>query len=926
MNLAKGFLSLLLVLLGATWGTGAYAIVPAMDLADLTDASEAVVYGRVLSLSPHWDAAHEMIYTTVTVQPLAYMKGDLGSDPVEFEMPGGQVDDITLAVSDVPQFEIGEEAVLFLRQEFFRVVGWCQGKWRVENGMVFGTDMTVEQFGSRVMEISGEGDGMRRADGTVIRRAEFVAPAFPQAAGEPSTRQIPQTPASPATIVPILTDNFEGAFPSGSWSLYDQNGTGHKWGKDNSMAHGGSYSIWECAAGSSALPPGSNYANGVMTWAVYGPFDLSDATSAELTFWASVQTADASDYLFWGASGNGSSFNGFSVSGGSGTWTEETFDMVNWLGDSSVWITFIFRSNGSGNARGIFLDDVGIVKTVASVSSPRIDTISPDNGPAGTGNGFLITLTGSNFGATKGTSTVRFIQNPLGTPPDIYEEATYFSSWSNTQIVCNVPERASSGLVSVIVGGEPSVWQLFTVSYGASSTSWAYQSEPMGVDILVNPSNSDVTAAEALDAIIKGLQEWNAEGGAAFSFTYGGQTGLCSSAQNGVNEICFGSTGGSLATNYSWFIGSNMIENNIIFNDVGYTFSTDLSPGTYDIQSIATHESGHSLRLLDLYGGADFGKTMYGLTSQQTDWHRTIEAADKEGIQYFYGAQTVNISTRALPDATTPTFYSAGLSASGGTAPYTFALRSGTSLPSNLHLASDGTVSGYCQEDGDFYFTVRVTDNVGHKDSQVVSLHIESSAPVVLEQFLARPVDEGVLVEWNLAQGADLGEFYVHRAVGDENGQYFQLNDEPFVPTGGLSGGFSFLDKDVVPGTLYFYKLEAREGADGIFFGPVSAVASGGRGTAYWLGQNRPNPFSPARDGATVITFSMPVSGQATVRVYDAAGRLVAVPFEGQANAGETDVLWDGKGRNGRSMPAGVYFYELYTPGFGSTRKMQIMR
>jgi hypothetical protein len=896
-----------------------------MGIQDLTDGSDAIVYGRVLSLVPHWDDAHEMIYTTVTVQPIAYMKGDLGPDPIEFEMPGGTVGDVGLAVSDVPQFEIGEEAVLFLRPDYFRVVGWFQGKMAVENGVVLSTGERVETFGLRVMALSGlSGDGIRAEDGAIIMRAEVTLPA--PAGDVNDAAPAPKSPpgeASPTGDVTVFSDDFEGAFPGVNWTVSDQNGTGHKWGKETYRVHGGSNSIWECAGGGSALPSGSDYANGMMTWAIYGPFDLSDATDAELVFWRSVETAGSGDLFYWMASDDGSSFSGFAAHSGSGTWTEETFSLGGYIGDGSVWIAFLFISDGSGTDKGAFVDDVEIVKTVPSGSSPNITNISPDNGASGTGPGFLVTITGTNFGATQGGSYVRFVWDPLGTP---YVNADYIDSWSDTQVICNVPEKASSGMVNVVVGGDPGIGAQFTVNFGASNTSWAYMSEPMGEDILLNSTNSDVTTAEAMDAMVKGMQEWNAEGGAEFSFTYGGQTGVCTSAMNNINEICFASTGGSLATNYSWFVGSNLLENNIIFNDTGFTFSTDLSPGTYDIQAITTHELGHSLRLLDLYGTADVGKTMYGRIAAQQTGNRTIEDSEKDGIQYFYGPQTVNLTTRALPDATTPTQYSASLSSTGGTPPYTYALRSGTSLPANLSLAPDGTVSGYCQEAGDFYFTVRVTDNASNKDSQVIKLHIESSAPVALEQFTARPVDGGVLVEWSLADGSDPGDFYVHRSAGDENGRYDVLNDEPVIASDDWGRSYGFLDGGVVPGTLYFYKLEVREGLERNFLGPVSAVAPGSKPVAHWLGQNRPNPFSPAKDGVTVLTFSLPSGGPASVRIYDAAGRLVAVAFDGEAPSGETDVVWDGKGVNGAATPAGVYFYELSAPGFTSTRKLQIAR
>ena len=69
---------------------------------------------------------------------------------------------------------------------------------------------------------------------------------------------------------------------------------------------------------------------------------------------------------------------------------------------------------------------------------PSISTISPTSGLVGT----LVTITGTNFGATQGTSTVSF-DGTAATP----------TSWSNAQIVVPVPSGATTGNITVQVGG-----------------------------------------------------------------------------------------------------------------------------------------------------------------------------------------------------------------------------------------------------------------------------------------------------------------------------------------------------------------------------------------------------------------------------------------------------------------------------------------
>ncbi|WP_456361713.1 putative Ig domain-containing protein [Xanthomonas arboricola] len=72
-------------------------------------------------------------------------------------------------------------------------------------------------------------------------------------------------------------------------------------------------------------------------------------------------------------------------------------------------------------------------------------------------------------------------------------------------------------------------------------------------------------------------------------------------------------------------------------------------------------------------------------------------------------APVVVIAPTTLPAATRGTAYSQTLSASGGTAPYTYALASGT-LPAGITLASNGTLSGTATVEGSFNVTVTATD------------------------------------------------------------------------------------------------------------------------------------------------------------------------------------------------------------------------
>lgn len=77
-----------------------------------------------------------------------------------------------------------------------------------------------------------------------------------------------------------------------------------------------------------------------------------------------------------------------------------------------------------------------------------------------------------------------------------------------------------------------------------------------------------------------------------------------------------------------------------------------------------------------------------------------------------------------LPNAVVGTPYTEVLAAAGGTAPYTYALDAGSTLPNGLSLASNGAFSNVPTEDGDFTFDVVLTDAHGGECVQTILLTI----------------------------------------------------------------------------------------------------------------------------------------------------------------------------------------------------------
>ena len=83
------------------------------------------------------------------------------------------------------------------------------------------------------------------------------------------------------------------------------------------------------------------------------------------------------------------------------------------------------------------------------------------------------------------------------------------------------------------------------------------------------------------------------------------------------------------------------------------------------------------------------------------------------------------------------------------------------------------------------------------------------------------------------------------------------------------------------------------------------------------LDQNYPNPFNPT----TVISFQLPKQEHATLKVYNALGKEVAVLMDRTISAGRHIVEF-----NASLLPSGVYFYKLNAGNLSQIRKMILMK
>ena len=83
------------------------------------------------------------------------------------------------------------------------------------------------------------------------------------------------------------------------------------------------------------------------------------------------------------------------------------------------------------------------------------------------------------------------------------------------------------------------------------------------------------------------------------------------------------------------------------------------------------------------------------------------------------------------------------------------------------------------------------------------------------------------------------------------------------------------------------------------------------------LSQNYPNPFNPT----TIISYSLPKSGNVTLEVFNLLGEKVATLVNEFEEAGSYKKTF-----NADMLSSGVYIYKLSAGSFVETRKMILLK
>jgi len=91
---------------------------------------------------------------------------------------------------------------------------------------------------------------------------------------------------------------------------------------------------------------------------------------------------------------------------------------------------------------------------------------------------------------------------------------------------------------------------------------------------------------------------------------------------------------------------------------------------------------------------------------------------------------------------------------------------------------------------------------------------------------------------------------------------------------------------------------------------------------SYSILSNYPNPFNPS----TTIRYTVPMRCLVSLAIYDALGKEVKLLANGEKDAGEYSVVWDGTNNASQRVTSGVYFARLTTARDFRVVKMLLLK
>ena len=273
-------------------------------------------------------------------------------------------------------------------------------------------------------------------------------------------------------------------------------------------------------------------------------------------------------------------------------------------------------------------------------ATPVINSFSPTSISAGTES--VLTINGSNFGATQGTVSFKYASDGGGTYTDA--EDSQVISWSDTQIQVEVPSNGGSGTIRVTnsTSETGTSTSTLTITYshlnvvnGSTVLNRTLPSDN-GIGGFTFEYHTDFNSSAAKTYFEEAFGVWNCQSG--INFNLGTTTTVDVSNDDGINIIRF-DNGSELATGVLGQVQSRATSlcggTTVIIREIDITwddatnwyYGSGTPAGTeYDFKTVALHELGHAHQMghvintpAIMHYSLGAGQEKYSLSSDDVD-------------------------------------------------------------------------------------------------------------------------------------------------------------------------------------------------------------------------------------------------------------------------------------------------------------------
>ena len=205
----------------------------------------------------------------------------------------------------------------------------------------------------------------------------------------------------------------------------------------------------------------------------------------------------------------------------------------------------------------------------------------------------------------------------------------------------------------------------------------------------------------------------------------------------------------------------------------------------------------------------------------------------------------------------------------------------------------------------------------------------DSSLPVELDGFNAIPGNSKVTLCWTTESETENLGFNLYRGVDRKS--FIVISDQLIQGHGSTSEKheYSYVDKDVVNGVTYYYKIEDVDYSGTAKMHDIIATATPSGKEESTLAEGFrlqpcfPNPFNPE----TTLRFELGEAADVSVQVYDVLGNLVTTLSNSAYQPGGYRLSWNGRDSHNRLSATGIYFLQISSSiGFNSTQKVIFLR